>query len=289
MTTKVKSIHEITKVVLALDLSNMDKLLIQYSQFLKAHLPNLEEVILYHNIRFDYPDEAEALLSTLSEPLAKTVEDKVRAKAKKILQHESFQVVIEENDNSALGIVALQKRMGAELVIFGKKVTYEGSGYLIERVLYQKIASHVMVVPETAFHRVEQVLVPIEFTENSARAVIQAEHLAKSLDATYTCQHVYAIPNIYFPFVPVKDIEPEVKDNIQQRWKNFKNKYLKTIGEPKIELSYKSDQSIPQTILNYSFTNNMDLIVLPFDDRHSSNTVVQVLKLDMHIPILMVR
>lgn len=286
---KIKKLQDIRRIIVSLDLTHMDDLLIQYARFLTNCIDGEKEIILYHNIRFDYPDEAEKIFQSLDQPLAGILRKKIEQKAVNYLGKNAFSIIVEENDDTAIAISDLQGRTKADLILFGKKVSYDGSGYLIERVVYQKVHSNIMILPETAFHRISRVLVPIDFSKQSARALYYGIDLSNSLDAEIICQYVYAVPNIYFPYVPVKDLKQEMIASSEKRWKAFTNKYLKGITPPKIDFSFHADRTISQMISDYSVINQMDIMVLPLEVGFTHNTVIQLLKTNMNIPIYIVK
>lgn len=285
---KFNEVKNIKRILVALDMSHMDDLLLQYVRFLSQSLKEVEEVVLYHNIRFDYPEEAEEILQSLDESLEDVLHQKIEEKAADYLQNVSCSVVIEENDDTAEAITHMQKRNLTDLILFGKKVSYDGSGYLIERVIYQKINAHVLVLPETGSHRIDKILVPIDFNKKSARAIYHALNLSETVGAKISCQYVYAVPNIYFPYIPVKNLQEEMKATYEKKWKSFTKKYLQNHRVPNITYSFHGERTISQIIYDHSLQQQIDLMVLPLEVGFTHNTVIQLLKIDLHTPILMI-
>ncbi len=285
----MESISKLRKVMVALDLSYMDDHLIKYVQFLEKNLGSIEHVVLYHNIHFDYPEEAERIMQSLERPLEELLKEKIEGKATKMLGN-SFEVVVDNESDTAVSLVKQQQKNQADLILFGKKVNDDGSGYLIERALNQKVSSHVLVIPETAFHSIDRISVPVDFSKHSSKALSFGMYLVETLDAEIDCHYVYSLPNVYFPYVPVKDLKEEMISSAEKKWNAYFKKYFKGYKErPQITYSFHAEKSISQLIFDHAVAAQANMLILPLEVGVSQSKVIQLLKTGIHIPLLMVK
>jgi hypothetical protein len=277
----------IRRIMLALDMTYMDDLLLKYVLFLSDAMGTIECLYLCHNIRFDFPEKAPEVLRQLNKPLPELLEEKIRRKTADSLKGVNFEVHVAQEEDTAECLKKWQKDFGADLVVFGKKVTYDGSGYLIERVMNLRIPAHLMVLPETAAHKMDKVLVPVDFSKKSAHALSKALEWGKKLNATVHCQHVFAVPKIYFPYVPVKDLKKETSDQSVRAWERFRKKYFP--GESiEMTFSFHSDRSVAQSIYDHALGSQSDMVLVPSEKSIVPSTVMHLLKIDLNIPMMII-
>lgn len=282
-----KNSLKINRILVCMDMSFMDKLLINYVSFLNSIFPNIENIIFHHNIRFDYPDESPDWLEELQKPLPELLKEKIQIRIdKKGKNITNFEIKIDQKENTVLAIDDLVKERGIDVVVLGKKISYEGSGYLIERLLGKKPNAHILVIPETGLHRLENILVPVDFNKRSASAVKTAIQFSKDLSASLRFLHVYTVPNIYFPYIPVKDLREKMKSKTEKEWLQFKKKWLEDESLEEINFSFDPELTLVQIIYNHALERQTDLIITPVHGGLGSNKNIQLLKIDMRIPIL---
>ena len=99
----------ITTVLVSLDLTEMDDLLIQYTAHLCQTFEQIERVYFAHNIKFEHADEAKDILKQLDKPLGELVADSISEKLEDLFQNVpqniSAEIIVEED------ISRVQKRM----------------------------------------------------------------------------------------------------------------------------------------------------------------------------------
>ncbi len=278
----------VKRLLVAMDLTHMDTLLLQYIAFLKKILPDVQHIVLFHNIWFDDDEKAEAILESLDRALEDILHEKIDKLAKEYLGDIAYSVEITQKDDTAHALKLVQKKENIHLTLFGKKVAYEGSGYLIERMLHHKSESHLMVVPETAYHTINHILVPLDFSKKSALALIKARQMAAKTDAKISCQHVYAIPRVYFPYVPVQNLKVQTKKKMEEAWQRFQQKYFKGEPQPDITFSFHAERSVARIIYDHALKAQVDLITISTEVGVINSTLIQLLKLNMHFPLFIV-
>jgi len=272
-------------VLLALDMTYMDTLLIRYLAFLRDKI-GIEHIYFYHNIWFNNEENGAAILSKLSRPLEDILADKIEKLAEGHFDKGDYEIIVTKSKDSAQEINRIQEIKKIDLSIFGKKVSVNDSGYLIERILYNKSASDLLIVPETAFYRLENVLVPIDFSRKSAKALLKSISLTERIKARISCLHVFAIANIYFPYLPIKDLKEQTQEKAKEEWKKYKAKYLQDSEVPEISFSFHADMSVSRVIYERALKEETDIIALPADASIINSKLISLLKMDMHLPLL---
>jgi nucleotide-binding universal stress UspA family protein len=286
--TDTKSL-QFRKLLVALDMTYSDQLLLQYVNFLVQKVPGVEEVVFFHNMWFDDPWKAQDILNSIDQPLDKLLEEKIADLLPASIRSLKHQIHIGQHEDSAEAIVKLQKNEQVDLTIFGKKVSYEGSGYLIERVIYSQSHSHLLVVPENAYYRMDNILVPTDFSKKSATTLLKTMHFAQAVGASVTCQHVFSVPTIYFPYIPVKDLKEKYRKKSEAHWEKFRERYFGEQPAPEVSLSFQSERTVPQMIYDFALKSRTDLIALTLDPSFLSNKLIRLLKQNIHFPLLVLK
>ena len=291
----------IKNLLICLDLTEMDDLIIQYTFYLKQLLSEVKHIHFVHNIRFDNPEDARKITAKLDKPLAEFVIEAIEEKIQPYLDNTptvpDYTILIEEADSTPTIIAKLAKQNKADLIIAGKKISYKGSGLVVEKLLrVSQFETALLLVPETAYHRIKNILSPTDFSKASKVAIQLATNLARKANAQLSCQHVFSVPSFYFPSMMASDIEPILKNQAEKRWQKFKRELKDiSIDELECELSFNWDKNIAQTIYDHAVRNNKDLIIINSKGKGGfaafmiGSVALKLIQNDLHIPLLIVK
>jgi hypothetical protein len=213
-------------IFVSLDLTKMDYLLLAYTAYLLKSVSSIEKIVFYHNILIDYQEETESILEGLDQPLDKFIEQEIEQTISAQFAEIDYEILITREESTSDTISKICKDRFIELVLFGKKNTYQGSGYLMEKLIHRNLRSMLLIVPESAHHRVQKLLVPIDFTAKSKFALETGYELSKYFEANVSCQYVYSIPKMYFPYIPVKDMRETMEKESKASGKQFQKQIL---------------------------------------------------------------
>lgn len=287
--------------MVCLDLTEMDELLIQYIAFFCRIIKEVEKVYFVHNIRFDNSEDAQKIISKLDQPLGEivmeTIKEKIEVSFKNVPFNTQHEVIIEEDGSTPGALARLAKIHHINLTIAGKKNSYRGSGLAAEKLLrIPHFNSSLLLIPETAYHRIHKILVPIDFSKSSKNAIEVGAYLGQKANANFSCQNVFSIQTFYFPAMMVQDAEPLLREEAKKRWKKFA-KTLTTINADDIEctLSFNGNKNIAQTIYDHAIRTNADLIIVGskgkggFAGFQVGSVAMQLVQLDLHTPLWVVR
>lgn len=193
------STHEC--ILIGADLSEMDQQLMRAARLL---LPiwQTEKIYLLHVMPdFTVPKEAGTDFHKRFAP-DQPVDEKVKNGLEKTAK-DVFGTVVDNVSVDVREGKPYQKLLhwmevkNASMLIVGHKSSNHGSGITARRVA-RNVAADVLFVPETSRKGIERIVVPIDFSENSARAVMAALHWKRHNPST-------GIDLVYFIDMPPSD------------------------------------------------------------------------------------
>jgi len=294
--------RSVNNIMVCLDLTEMDEILIRYASFFSKKMKgHIENVYFVHNIRFDYPDEANEIIENLDRPLEdlirETIAEKVNDHFDESAADSKTEVLVEEHHSTPHVLAKLAKEHQIHLVITGKKNAYRGSGLVAEKLLgLSDFKIPLLLVPEIAHHSMQNLLVPTDFSKSSWRSLETGIFLQKESNAKLSCVHVFSVPQHYFPYIPVKDMEASMREEAEREWKKF-DKELKKIDLHDIKCHFVSggDKSTADAIYNHALRQSNDLIIISNKGRGAltsfiiGSVAIRMIQHDLHIPLMVTK
>jgi len=287
-------------LLVGLDLTEMDGALLRYARFLVQDLPKIKKVYFFHNIRFDYPEEAEDLLNELERPLPELIKEEVQERVEDHFSPDDFEqdleILVESHHATAEQVTKTVKEKGIQLSLFGKKLSYQGAGLVAGKLLRQSsFKSDIIVLPETAPHSLNRILVPVDFSSASSKALSAARYVAQETGAEVSCQHVYTVPSHYFPFIPVQGFRKSMEEEALESYKKFRKGLPEALRDIHCEFTYARNRTTAESIYDHAINRKKDLIVIGSHGRSALPTVLlgstatQILQFEFHVPVLVIR
>ncbi len=293
------------KVLLALELGENDPAMLQFFKLL-APVLGAEEITVMHVLPgfepfLPFPEEAtpdrlqaaeqkekEAALRRMKEALAEHLPDWPETKR---------YLSIEKGD-PLKELLEKAKEVKADLVVIGQE-----SGTVHHDVLARNLARYAdcnaMVIPQVSKPRIQRLLVPIDFSDNSVRALQAALTLAESRNCRITVFNVYERPDLmafHLDKTP-KQMDAIIEKNHREGMERFLNEHIPEPHRSALEvvLMRRLDDPIAAHIIEYARESAADLILLGAKG-HSQVAVLflgsvteQLLDRDHDIPVLIVR
>lgn len=188
---------EIRQVVVGFEFGQTDENLLKYLQYLGLHIP-------IANRHFVHVIPAPQLLDTLYESLAGhfDIKEEVLERLQKKLSAEFAQAGTTNTFQAIEGdplkeVLAVASEKEADLVVIGQKADTHKHG-ILAKSLARSVGGNALVIPENAPIKISKIVVPIDFSANSAKAFQAALALKKQLQgkAEIVCLHVFAAPNL---------------------------------------------------------------------------------------------
>lgn len=225
MTEKFK----ISQVLAALDLSEMDEHILAYLDYLNTYV-YIDRLYFLHVVtktRFwsNLLGWESTLKSNfvLDEDIVKHIMGNVEEKLRySDLINIEYDIKEGNRRNQLLNTIAEEQ---IDVVFVGKKPNTEASGLLVSNIT-RKASCSVWVVSQNALQPIEQILVPVDFSESSAKALKQAVVFNKYLEkpAQITCVHVYKMPDLRI--YQINETHQQVKDVLEQNLNGYFEQFL---------------------------------------------------------------
>ncbi|PHN01697.1 universal stress protein [Flavilitoribacter nigricans] len=200
-------------------------------------------------------------------PAVEMIRERVAAQTdvlKKCCQHAEVGIAIREGQPYQ-SLVRLADEMDADLLIMSRKKASSGSG-ITSRKIARKVSSDLLFVPERISTTIENILVAVDFSENSARAVEKALYLADQLHLQQAINvlNIVDIP----PLNRIGDLDvyhlagKSVLEISQERYEHFLEKY--DIDRSRLNPIFVEswDEDLGLTIRSTAHELGADLVVL---------------------------
>lgn len=258
MKKKIKLENELILMV-ALDLTEMDPILLRYVSFL-CKVWNIEHLYFTHNIKqyklYDLYDEF------LEEGI--TVEDIVdRALNKAVEEHYKatvpYTVIITSDDYTESILSHLAKEYKIDIMVTGNKDELQGTGALTQKLVRMLDAS-VLLVPEEARRGMDNVLIPTDFSSASAKCFEVADSLVERSGGKIEALHVYNIPSFFFPYINTEKAIDKTKLHLKEKVVQFRKKF-KIREEIPFKYIDRRGLSVVEAIEIHAEKDDFDIIV----------------------------
>ncbi|MDX1362984.1 universal stress protein [Arenibacter latericius] len=222
--TKNKSLDNELTLMVALDLTRMDPILLQYVSYL-CDVWKVKHLYFTHNIK-------QSKLYNLYEDFLKddiTIEDIVERELERSIKENysgkaSHTVLITSDNYTESILVDLAKEYNVDVVVMGKKDELQGTGALPQK-LVRMMKRHLLLVPEDARHSLRKMLVPVDFSSNSAKAFTVANSISSDDNKEIEALHVYNIPSFYFPYIDTQKAKDKTKAHLHARFDQYRKKH----------------------------------------------------------------
>jgi nucleotide-binding universal stress UspA family protein len=286
--------------MVCLDLTENDELLIRYSQYFCSVIENIEQLFFVHNIYFDDEEDAEILVKGLDRPLEEIILAEIKEKVFAVFKNNdkvNINFIVSKHSTTPIALNDVANENNINLAIVGKKISYRGSGLAVEKLLrIINDGKDVLMVPVTAYHQINNILTPIDFSKQAKKSLQRAAQIIEVTNSKIHCLHIANAPKFYFPYLASEDILDELENNIKGKWKKFKDQLL-PLSSNKLDFNYLLNRrkSIAETIYDYAVRNNCDLIILSLKGKSDisafiiGSTTLKLIHHDLHIPLLITK
>ncbi|MEO9077512.1 MAG: universal stress protein [Gelidibacter sp.] len=259
MTKKIKLENEL-KLMVALDLTEMDAILLRYVSFL-CKVWNIEHLYFTHNIKqyklYDLYDEFLEEGITVEDIVDRGLQRTIDTHYKASVPHT---VLITSDDYTESILTHLAKEYKIDIMVTGNKDELQGTGALSQK-LVRMLDAHVLLVPEEAKHKMENVLVPTDFSSASAKCFEVADSLVARSGGKIEALHVYNIPSFFFPYINTEKAIDKTERHLREKVQQFRKKY-KLPEQLPFRYTDREDLSIVEAIELHAEKGEFDIIVI---------------------------
>lgn len=246
-----------------LDLSRMDDILIGYTNFLASIIQpktiSFLHIVESSSVSREMVDLFPELESRddFEEVIRKELTDKID----EYFENSSIEkrVIIKEGRPTD-EIIEIMNSMDPDLLVMGKKTGYVGEG-VIARRLVKYVPSSILFVPETSRYSLKKVLVPVDFSDQSANAISMAQNLVEQSNGSVTAQHIFKYPSQFFPYMPSDEEKKKINNHLNEQRQNFFESH-NIPDNVKFVFSLHNDGRIADNVYDQAVHDQADLIVV---------------------------
>lgn len=262
---------EINQALVALELGEADDSVLKYFNFLSRDIP-VNAAYFMHVLPF-FEDQT-AVFSDDEKPLSgdfklneKIINDLEKQVKSSIQKEKAIYVEYELKEGKPLEeLLSTAKSIKADLVVIGQSQKEKDHGILAKN-LARRTAGNALIVPEKAKASIRSILVPIDFSKNSIRALQTAVRLKKQLSkpAKLVCLNVYSLPNLnyYATDRPFDKFKKMIEGNIRDAFDVFLTNYIPDDkNDVSIALFEKNMPGTARFIMEYAKENKNDFVIL---------------------------
>lgn len=287
--------QDIKRVLVALDMTEMDEVLISYTSFLNSFV-NFDSIYFFHvaeslvlpkHVIEKYPD----LIAPADESLKDLIEDKID----QFFKGEADTKIEIREGNAADQILRWSEIKEIDLIVTGKKDQLKGSG-LLPNELAKIGHCSILTVREKTQQRMNRIMVPVDFSSASKSAFKHALYLSQQSSSKLIIQNTYVVPSGFHK--SGKSYE-EFAEIIRAHSESDAKEFLQNEGiegsNCKISLSLDDDDEPSDKIYADAVKNNADLIVIGSKGRTGIANVLlgsvadKLLHHNGHIPVLVMK
>lgn len=269
--TKVEPLT-VTQALVGLGLEESDTSTLQYFDFFTKQIPTTAAYFIHTIQKFDlmtsmYNKEVQRLSSqyVVNENLIKELEERVQTL---ITEKEKMYIEYDIKEGNPLEeMLACAAELKIDLLVIGQRANRVNHNILAKN-LARKAPANALIIPEGAEPVISNILVPIDFSPNSVRALKAAISLHKQLPqpAQITCINVYRVPvrrnfNYDADWEETKKI---VASNIEAGFNAFLASYAGEEYEQQIKIALvaKTQPGLAKFIMDYADENKVDFLCL---------------------------
>jgi len=287
--------YSIKRLLVALDLSELDETLIKYSAKI-ADMLGTEKVYFFHVAKsLELPKKVREKYPDLLAPLDESLRSDLTAKVDKHFDSScEYKIEIKEG-NAADQVIRWSEIKNIDLMVVGRKLLLKGQGVLpgkLARIAHCSI----LFVPENTTPEISNILIPIDFSKNSGLALEMALELQKASEAKITLQNSYHVPWGYHSTGKSYDEFAKImKDHAHEDAIEFLQQKKLSEDNVDIALTLDREENPAERAYEEATKRNVDLIIMSSKGRSGLAQILmgsvaeKMIKLDSNIPLLVAK
>jgi len=306
MTQASKKIEpfSIRQAMVALELGSTDNKILEYLDFLTAQVPTGSAYFLHVLPRFDVLShiverEGGSTVSNyeINDEVAHRMQREIRARMD---HHDGLHVQFDVKEGDPLEqLLEDAEDVNAELTVIGQKSGVDKHG-ILGKNLARKTKGNTLIIPDQAKVQMKRIIVPIDFSKNSIKALRTAIALNESLSepAKITVLNVYEMPNlsVYKIQRTREQFERMLQKDHEEAMSAFLNTHVTDYQDQlQTKLIMQKTPGIAQYIMDVAEEYEGDFIVMGAKGHSKVELLLlgsvteKLLGLNEHIPTLIVK
>ncbi len=281
-------------VVVCLDLSPMDNILISYVHQI-ATIRKFRRIYFLHVCKeLELPEKLADKYPDLLAPLDESLEHDIKQKVDNFTWAKGIELTVDVMEGNPIReILHYSHVKESDMIVMGRKKQLKGSGVASSRISRKSICS-VLLVPEILPEKLERILIPIDFAATSERSYRVGESFAKK-GALISMIHLYHVPHGYSKTgKSYEEFDTIMLQNAQKEFRHF----TKTLNMKAIPDSHfvNGDKENPEAIImEYAGQISADIIVIGSKGKSTSAFILlgsmaeKLLSTNDTVPMLIVK
>lgn len=270
-TTSAIQPFQVRQAIVALELGPTDDRILEYLDFFMREIPTGAAYFLHVLPRFDLfstmmEREAQALVSNyeINDEVVARMERKIRTR---LGNNNSMHIEFDVKEGNPLEeLLEDTADVNADLVVIGQRNGVSQHGILAKN-LARKTPCNALIIPDKAKAQISRILVPIDFSEFSIKALRTAIALKLELfePVEIVCLNIFEVPNL--SVYKIQKTREQFQEMLEKDHRSAFNAFLNTHvpdykGEIKVELICREGAGIAQYIMDYATSEEAGLIVM---------------------------
>lgn len=285
------------RILVGLDLTEMDKTLIQYTSMLTAVL-DVDAIYFMHIApSLELPDDIVQKYPDLLAPLDESLEKGIRNRVDQYFENDrsvDYQILVKEG-NAADQILRWSGIKEIDLILMGRKRTLKGSGILPGKLA--KIAHcSLFMVPEFSVPKISKIMVPVDFSKKSAMALAVGMDIRGVFGAELVIQNTYRVPVGYHASGKTyEEFANIMKGHAEENAKAFLSKNGVSPAQVQLTFSLDDENEPADKIYQKAQALKADLVVIASRGRTGIASVLlgsvadKMCQNDTDIPLLIIK
>ncbi|TXK51937.1 universal stress protein [Pontibacter qinzhouensis] len=287
------------RIMVALDLTDMDETLIRYAAFL-SNKSTIEKVFFIHTEKsLEIPAELLDGLERDVVPTESSIRNLIETKvATYFAELPNVQVEVQVAEGGPVKeMLRLAEREDINLLLVGRKLHLRGSGVLPQKLLRTGKIS-VLFVPENNDPKLNRALVALDFSEYCMMALDRMLHSALNRpNLVIDCIHVYEVPTGYITLgESYKAFDQRMQGFASQKFEQVLEKFPELKERAHLRLvKQEYNDDLGEIIVLEAKRSQADLLVLGAKGKSAAalfllgSVTEKVLRHNDHIPLMVFR
>jgi nucleotide-binding universal stress UspA family protein len=271
MSTQQTTPFEVKQAMVAIEMGPTDEPLLDYLDFFTSTVPTSAAYFVHVLERIDAFDnllERETMRKAPEYEIDDSIVKKMETRIKSLFdQHENLYVEFDVQEGDPLEeLLKDAKDVNADLLVIGQRTDTEYHG-ILSKNLVRKVNGNALIVPDQAKPQLKTILVPIDFSKNSVRALHTALSIRLQMgeDVRIICMNVYETPNlsVYKTSRTIEQLSEMIEADHREGFNNFIDHYAPDAkGVVEQVLVRKDLPGIANYIMDYAENEGVDLVVM---------------------------
>jgi nucleotide-binding universal stress UspA family protein len=290
--------EEIKRVLVAIDLTDIDEMLIQYVARLDNEIALDKIYFLNVTKNLQLPEDIIKKYPNLVAPMDEMTKKEIQFTINKVVGNQlksDYEIKVTEG-HRAEEILRWIKIKEVDLVVMGRKKGKSGDGIVTNKIVRLAPCS-IVLIPEVLPQEVKKLVIPIDYEHASQLAFDFGLYLSSKIPGiSITCLNIYEVPSGYhYSGKSYEEFAQIMRHNAEDSFKRFTSKFK--LRDTKVHAEYilNKESGIAQKIFDFSVEEGASVIVMGSKGRTQAAALLlgsiseKLIKINDKIPLIVVK